>query len=551
MEQAPDDWTDIERGLWEAFRHGDVHDLRADRSDPRTELVRPAPAGQAVRPDEESRGPDDPFDSTPWGPERTVRAEVIARLLLHGPGAAPGKVTALKLTGARITGRLDLAGGRIDGYVELRLCRFDHKLLLSEASAATLRLVSCALPRLEASRIATEGDLHLARCGIPAGVRLTDARIGTDLLLNQSAIGPDSFGRSLSADGIGVNQDCEAERLDVLGEVGLRSARIGGRLSLRGATLRASPVNPNALNAPRITIGHTLYLSGSADADWTGSRTVYGSGYGEPATTAAYEDVTQTPFRSWGRVRLSDARFDNACLITAAEFHLGPDQELSLNRIQTPELRFTCRTPPTGTVSLNRARIGNLVDSPDAWPTDRHISLTGFSYESLRPAEPFPLERRVAWLESGAEFRPEAYEQLAAALRRDGADEDARTVLLAKQRRRRGTLPLPGRLWGHLQDAAVGYGYRPGRAATWLVLAWALGTIYFQEHPPEPIKPDERVVWNPALYAAGKVLPLIDLGQAGWNPDRPGQWVATALVLTGWVLATTAVAGVTRLLQRG
>ncbi|WP_198520521.1 oxidoreductase [Kitasatospora sp. CB02891] len=551
MDQAPDDWTDTERGLWEAFRRGEVYDLRAGRVDGPADLVLPAPAGAAVRPDRESHGPDDPFTAEEWGPGRTVRAEVVARLLLHGPEPVPGRVASLKLTGARITGDLTLAGGRIDCYVEFQLCRFDRKLLISEAAAGTLRLVSCALPRLEASRLATEGDVHLARCGIPGGIRLTDARIGTDLLLNQAAIGPDAHGRAVSADGIAINQDCEAERLELLGELSLRSARIGGRLSLRGAALRSAPDNPNAFNAPRITIGHTLYLSGSDDSTWTGSRTVYGSGYGESGDHLEYRATRHTPFRAWGRVRLSDARFDNACLITAAEFHLGPGQELSLNRIQTPELRFTCETPPTGTVSLNRARIGNLVDSPGAWPTDRHISLTGFSYESLRPAEPFPLDRRIAWVESGAEFRPEAYEQLAAALRRDGADEDARTVLLAKQRRRRATLPLPGRLWGHLQDAAVGYGYRPGRAATWLVLAWALGTAYFQEHPPAPIKPDEQVVWNSALYAAGKVLPLIDLGQAGWNPDRPGQWVATALVLTGWVLATTAVAGVTRLLQRG
>ncbi|MFF4338680.1 oxidoreductase [Kitasatospora sp. NPDC001540] len=548
MEQAPDDWTDTERGLWEAFRHGEVYDLRVGEGP--AEFVLPAPAGQAVRPDGEGLGPDDPFTAAEWGPERTVRAEVIARLLLHGPEAAPGKVAALKLTGARITGEFTLAGGRIGCYVEFQLCRFERKLLLSEAAAGTLRIVSCALPRLEASRLATEGDVHLARCGIPRGVRLTDARVGTDLLLNQSSIGPDAYGRAVSADGITVNQDCEAERLDVLGETSLRSARIGGRLALRGGTLRAVTGNPYALNAAKITVGHTLYLSASEDSTWAGSRTVYGAGYGEP-TGIARSDSSQTPFRSWGRIRLSDGRFENACLITGAEIHLGEDEELALSRIQTPELRFTCDTPPTGPVRLARARIGNLVDAPTAWPTEHHVSLTGFTYESLRPTVPFPLERRIAWVDSGQEFRPEAYEQLAAALRRDGADEDARTVLYAKQRRRRRTLPLPGRLWGHLQDAAVGYGYRPGRAATWLVLAWVLGTAYFAEHRPAPVKPDETVLWNPALYAAGKVLPLIDLGQNGWNPDRPGQWVATALVLTGWVLATTAVAGVTRLLQRG
>lgn len=524
MEQPPSDWTPAEQGLWEAFRSGVPYDLRADDA-----------------------AADAPFGGHAWGAERTVRAEVLAHLLLAGPEPHPGRVASLQLTGARITGPLRLAGGAIGHYVELHACRFERKVLMSEAAAGTLRLVDCALPRLEASRLVTEGDLHLARCRIPGGVRLTDARLGTDLLLNQSVIGPDKYGRALSADGLTVSQDFEADRIELTGELSLRSARIGGRLSLRGAQLRSVPNNPNAINAARISVGHTLYLSSSDDGGWAGSTEVYGSGYGEPYS----EGRPCTPFRAWGKVRLSDGRFDNACLIADAEFHLGAGEELSLSRIQTPELRFACPTPPTGAVSLSRARVGNLVDSPTSWPRHHRIGLTGFTYESLRPTVPFPVERRIAWLDgSSPEYRPEAYEQLAAALRRDGADEDARTVLYAKQRRRRRSLPLPGRLWGRLQDVAIGYGYRPGRAALWLVLAWAAGTWYFTGHPPAPLKADEAPTWVPALYALSKVLPLVDLGQGGWNPGTAGQLVAAALVLTGWVLATTTVAGVTRLLQR-
>jgi len=525
VQQPPSDWTPVEQGLWEAFRSGVAYDLST--GDPAA---------------------DDPFGDREWGAERTVRAEVVARLLVAAPEPRLGRVASLQLTGAVITGPLRLAGGTIGHYVELHSCRFDRKVLISEASVGTVRLVDCVLPRLEASRLATEGDLHLARCRIPDGVRLTDARIGTDLLLNQSVIGPDRYGRALSADGMTVNQDCEADRLELTGELSLRSARVGGRLSLRGAQLRSVPGNPNAINAARITVGHTLYLSGSDDGGWAASSAeVYGSGYGRPFA----EGRASTPFRAWGKVRLSDGRFDNACLIADAEFHLGAGEDLALSRIQTPELRFTCPTAPTGPVSLTRARVGNLVDSPGSWPTGHHIGLTGFTYESLRPAEPFTVQQRTAWLDgSSREYRPEAYEQLAAALRRDGADEDARQVLYAKQRRRRRTLPLPGRLWGHVQDVAVGYGYRPGRAALWLVLAWAVGTGYFDGHPPAPLKADEAPTWSAPLYALSKVLPLVDLGQGGWNPDRAGQWVAAALVLTGWVLATAAVAGVTRLLQR-
>ncbi|MFC5662016.1 oxidoreductase [Kitasatospora misakiensis] len=524
-ERAPDGWTAAEQALWGAFRHGRIHDLRT--GDPAL---------------------DDPFGEAVWGTDRTIRAQVLARLLLDGPAAVPGRVASLKLTGALVTGPLRLAGGTIGHYVELHDCRFDQKILMSEAEAGTLRLVGCLLPRLEASRLVTSGDLHLARCRVPQGVRLTDARIGTDLLLNQAVLGGDRFGRALSADGLAVSQDFEAERLQSVGELSLRTARIGGRFSLRGALLRAAPDNPNALNAPRITVGHTLYLSSSADHGWSDSQSYYGSGYGQVVPPGA----ASTPFRAYGRVRLSDGRFENSCLISGAEFHLGEGEELALRRIQTPELRFTCRTPPTGTVSLSRARVGNLVDAPDAWPRGKHLGLTGFTYECLRPAAPFTVQQRIAWLESASvEFQPESYEQLAAALRRDGADDDAREVLYAKQRRRRHTLPLPARVWGRIQDATVGYGFRPGRAALWLLLAWALGSAYFATHELQPLKADERPHWNPVLYALGQLLPVVDLGQAGWNPGGAAQWVSAGLVVVGWVLATTVAAGATRMLQRG
>ncbi len=256
--------------------------------------------------------------------------------------------------------------------------------------------------------------------------------------------------------------------------------------------------------------------------------------------------------RAHGGVRLVDGRFDNACVITSAEFHLGEDQELSLRRIQTPELRFTCPAPVGGRVSLSRAKIGNLVDHPDSWPRNGRVELTGFTYESLRPVVPFSVQERISWLDGAlGEFHPEPYEQLAGVLRRDGRDEDAREVQHTKERRRRATLPLPGRLWGRLQDATVGYGYRPGRAALWLVLAWALGAAYFGGHRPPPLKADEVPHWDPLLYALSKVLPIVNLGQDGWNPGGTGQWVATGLVISGWVLATTVVAGATRMLQRG
>jgi hypothetical protein len=69
--------------------------------------------------------------------------------------------------------------------------------------------------------------------------------------------------------------------------------------------------------------------------------------------------------------------------------------------------------------------------------------------------------------------RPQLDEQLAAFYRRTGHDEDARRVVLAKQRHVRTTLNLPGRIFSSLLDWTV--------ATHWLAVAliavgWVLAT---------------------------------------------------------------------------
>ncbi|MFD6247032.1 oxidoreductase [Streptomyces roseolus] len=522
----PDGLTGPERAVWQAFRIGRTCDL--------TEGV----------PER-----DDPFGDAVWGPERSVRADVVAALLLGGPAALPGRVAALKLRGVRITGVLDLAGGAIGPYVELQGCRFDDEVLLPEARFGTLRLVGCALPRLEAARLHTEGDLHLPRCRVLRGIRLTDAQIGTDLLLNQIRVWPDGRGRAITADGLSVAQDLQAELIETHGEFSLRGAKVGVSLSLRGSVLRGDR-GRRALNAPQLTVERTLYLN----AAW-----VY-AGDGPSTATPPYgvaplRDARRKPAEFHGGVRLDDGRFGDAVDLNHARFLLSGArrEELSLRRIVTPELRFNGERPEEGRVVLNGAKVVTLIDLSTSWPDPGGLAMSGFVYENLVPYGHFPLARRIAWVAAATpEYAPEPYERLAAVLRASGEDADAREVLLAKQRRRRETLPLAGKLWGYVQDWTVAYGYRPGRAALWMAVLWAAGTLAFSRYDPVPIKQGEGPAWNGTLYALDLLLPVITLGQDGyWKLEGGWQWTAAVLILLGWILATTVAAGATRLLSRG
>ncbi|WP_227025465.1 oxidoreductase [Streptomyces tsukubensis] len=504
--------------MWQSFRNGSTYDLRT---------------GDSVV--------DDPHGGYPWGPGRSVRARVVCMLLLSGPPALDGRVASLKLAGLQITDVLDVAGGTVVPYIEMVGCRFEKEIQLPEARFTTLRLVDCSIPRLEAARIHTEGDLHLPRCRMQNGIRLTDAHIGTDLLLNQAIIYRDRRGRSIMADGMSVGQDLQAELMESHGEMSLRGAQIGVSLSLRGSRL-ANPYGRRALNAPQLTVERTLYLTPAA--------------VGNPPFTSGATPARGTRvqrFECQGGVRLDDGRFGDAVDLEQARFTLENDQELSLRRIQVPELRFLGKRPDRGRVVLSGAKVITLIDRASSWPGSGQLAMGGFTYENLVPVDHFPLSRRLDWVAAAtADFSPEPYERLASVLRAGGEDADAREVLLAKQRRRRETLPVAGKVWGYAQDWTVAYGYRPGRAAVWMAVLWLVSALAFWQAHPAPIQPDDHPEWNAALFALDLLIPVINLGQDGyWMLRGPWQWAAAALIAVGWILATTVAAGATRTLRRG
>jgi hypothetical protein len=123
-------------------------------------------------------------------------------------------------------------------------------------------------------------------------------------------------------------------------------------------------------------------------------------------------------------------------------------------------------------------------------------------------------------------------------------------VLLAKQRQRRATQPIPLRAWGYIQDWTVGYGYRPFLAGAWLVALLAFGTVIFQHHP-QITEPGHNTRFNPFLYTLDLLLPVGSLGQEGeFAPEGVYQWISDALVAAGFVLGLTVAAGATRVLSR-
>ncbi|MFE1435554.1 membrane-associated oxidoreductase [Streptomyces griseoaurantiacus] len=484
-----DELTAAERRVWAAFPDGTEVDFR--------------------------RGPDeDPAaEGAGWGPERTVRARVLRALLLDGPSRA-GEVPVLKLVGARITGLLDLKYATIDHAVELRHCHFTDGPALYDFRVRQLNLRGSAMPGLHAARLQVDGVLRLTGCRITHQVRLGGSVIAGALFLDGAHLSSEYTGEPvLQLNQATIGDALWAPGLRVEGETRLESATVTGTVTFKDA--RFEHPGATALQARTLTV----------DADL------------EAGCLVAHGMVDLRGARVPGQLGLSYARLSHP-----------EGTALRLSSTALGELWLRAPQRIEGALNLRRARVDALHAAPEVWPEE--LNLDGLTYATLSPHA--PAEQRLAVLERDADgYVPYAYEQLAAAYRRVGDERAARTVQLAKLRRHRGTLPWHRRLWGQVQDATVGYGFRPLRAAGWLLSLLAVGAVVFALHPPHALKPEEAPPFNPVFYALDLMLPVISFGQeAAFAPAGWYQALSYGLVLTGWILATTVVTGITRAVSR-
>ncbi|MDI6411763.1 membrane-associated oxidoreductase [Streptomyces albus] len=453
--------------------------------------------------------------------ERTVRARVLRALLLRAP-AEEGEIPALRLRGARITGDFDLRSGVVTAPVALADCVFERTVLLHGAELRQLTLRGCRMPQLWATTLRVDGVLRLNDCRITGPVRLGGARIGGALFLDRAVLGPlpnagdrppQEARAVLRLDHATIGEDLRASGLTVHGQARLDGLAVTGLI--RFADARFLQPGGTALQADSVSVGTNLC-----------ARRLHAE----------------------GRVNLRGATVPGQLDFTGARLTHPGGVALRASSCTVGELWMRDTRITAGVVNLRRTRCETLAAEPGVWP--QQVRLDGLVYTTLAPTLP-AAERLEVLGRDGDGYVPFAYEQLTAAYRHIGDDAAARTVQLAKQRRHRTTLPLYGRLWGHLQDATVGYGFRPMRAAGWLAGLLLLGTLAFGLHPPRPLKADEAPGFNAFAYALDLLLPIIDFGQEkAYAPQGWYQWLAYLLIVAGWVLATTFVAGVNRAVSR-
>ncbi|MGW7547043.1 oxidoreductase [Streptomyces sp. NPDC054770] len=513
-----DELTSPERELWDAFPEGRRVDLRTG-----------VPEDDRV------------VEGGQWGAGRTVRAAVIVALLLGANTARPGAVACLRLAGARITGPLDLAGAQIGQSLWIENCWFEEPVNLFGASTQTLVITGSRVPGIDAGAARIDGNVDLRRSLVESGasspfnhditaLSLTNARVTGGVVLNKAEFDAPG-GWAVAAGGLVMEGGffCRGGFV-ARGEVRFLGAQLPGGLFMQGAHL-ADP-------GPR---GVALALDNAV------------------ASALDFSDG----FTANGTVRLQGTRASGTLSFEGAVLNGPPDGQgpsLVALQMQAVDFDFTLARPPSGTVDLQGAQVSYLHDSEHSWPDV--VELDGFVYGSIKADEAGgrreaarrrnSVPHRVAWIRRCPGYNPQPYEQLASWYRKAGHDDEARRVLLAKQRHRRQTLPRIARAWGHLLDVTVGYGYRPWLAGVWLLALTLLGTLSFRTHSPTPVQRGEGAPFQPLVYTLDLLIPIGGLGQrtAWYWPNESLQWLAYLLIAFGWVLTTAIIAGVTRALQK-
>ncbi|WP_158847344.1 hypothetical protein [Saccharothrix deserti] len=516
----------------------------------------------------------------------------------------------LLMNGCTLHGTMLLAGARVDSALTLR----GTTAADGRADDDALDPHSDPNATLVFDRLTVDGDVQLDRGFRSAGtVRMVNATVGGTLSLSGGAFDalgesdneptgfgralatgtaePTGYGRALHLDGTQVGGDIIGRQAQVRGQFRMVDFQAKGSLILDGSTLdnpRADAVLGNRsrigsnFTAREVEVTGGLELRGvhvGANLDLRGSRITQPGRYrhqpaGKPSLDVGGAVIGRDlicargakEFVAHGGVRARRAQIGRMATFAGAVLGDKLDAHaLNLLGMQVQELVVTPVTPPRGDVTLRQVRCTVLDDNETFWSATGRIDLEEFRYDSLRHPidlrDDAEVERRLRWLRQAMRrtYRPGPYDQFAEMLRASGNDEHAATVLVEKQRLRYRAVAEGRRwlrplvlLWSWLQRAMVGYGYRPARALAWLVVTWLLGSTYFATGPRlEEINEQDHLPWNPWLFTIDLVVPIVDFGNKNrWQTPDESQWIASGLIVMGWILATTVAAGLTRMLKR-
>lgn len=404
--------------------------------------------------------------------------------------------------------------------------------------------------RLDLSYLVLIHPLTLLACSIPDGVDFSYAQLNS-IDLRRSWTG--TIDGDLST--VHGDVDLELGRYDT---VSLFRANLGGNLDLSSSRLIGDP----PILAVLATINGEVVLHNGVQTD--------------------------------GVINLSLAKIGQALSVHDARFTGHDKNGLNADRATIGGTLYwvdISRTAHTELV-LSDAHAASLWDDEQSWPAPGNLYLDGFVYDGFAGG-PNDERARLRWLRlqpPDLRSQPQPYRQLANALRKEGREEGATQIEIARENAltRFGGMTAGTWLWRQTLRATIGYGYRPLRALWWILGFVLLGNLLFKwGYTAGLITPTEEGAYHAFVgsgmpprhyppfssfvYSLENFLPVVDLHQGTyWRPNphhRPNKqrriiaWRDNSLsphllrcylwihILAGWTITPLLFAGLAGLLR--
>ncbi len=309
-------------------------------------------------------------------PDRIVRAELLRFLLLGGGDGVYPHEKGVRISGAWITGVLDLEGCRVPMVMALRHCVLERTPVLSAAIIDSVQFDASTMPGLMADGLEIRGGLSLLGATVEGPIVMPGCKLGASLRCD---------GATLICEG---ETALDADALVAL-SVLLRGANVSGGISLFGARLGMD------LNASTCTIMHPERIALNAEG---------------------IEVQGSVQFRAsnvQGEIRLIGAHLHGDAEFTDAKLANPGRDALQINRaIIQGGFFLRGDAAMSGTFDLSGASVGTFHDKLDCWPGRGDILLNRCLYNGFIGG-PVDAESRLEWLSRqsperwGQEFWPQ------------------------------------------------------------------------------------------------------------------------------------------------
>ena len=556
---------------------------------------------------------NDPNNADKWGNERVIRGKCVEWLCTDKEAMELVTYKGIQVKGVRIDEKLDLQLIKAPFPLIFAKSAIPKGIDVTLARIQMLSLQGSHVGPINASSIKVEDHIFLWDGFKAEGeVNLVAAEIGGQLnCTNGQFINPDGY--AINADILKVDDSvylCNGFKAE--GEVRLLSATIGWHLDCNDGQF----INPDgyALNADALAVEGNILLrngfkaKGKVDlrgADIEGQVSCIGGKFINPNGMAFNGDSVKVEesillangFEAEGEVRLTGATIGGQLGCKNAQFINPGRNAIIADSIKVDKHVFLSNqfkaegkidfvgaeiggifqwhkvdSPEKVMLDLRSAQIGTLYDETKSWPNNGKLLLNGLTYSEIFDESPKDAKTRIEWIrrqydKENAQFRPQPYEKLAEVLQKSGHENDAKEVLIAKNKDRMKygkNLTFEEWLWYKFFGPMIGYGHRPlwvfyrgpcgswfaGSILFWILVGWVLFLVEHRKYPTISTNYNSPK-FNSLVYSIDTFVPLVNLYQAKyWLPKRKFfrlyHWVHIA---AGWILTTLLVVGLTGLVR--